>query len=169
MSEPGASASPEHERLDAQSLVFLSGGREIGAMMRAHDWSRSSLGHPGTWPQALRTVVALMLNSAFPMFVAWGKDLGFLYNDAYMEILGEKHPRSLGAPFCEVWSEIWADIGPIGDRALQGEGTYWEKLPLLMNRHGYDEQTWFTFSYSPVRDDTGEVAGVYCACVEVTG
>ena len=154
---------------DASALEFLSGGGEAGAMMRAHDWSRSPLGHPAGWPQALRTVVALMLNSKFPMFVAWGEGLGFLYNDPYVEILGDKHPASLGAPFKTIWGEIWDDIGPLVDRALAGEGTYWEKLPLLMNRHGFDEQTWFTFSYSPVRDDSGAVAGVYCACVEVTG
>ncbi|THC46050.1 ATP-binding protein [Massilia sp. Mn16-1_5] len=166
MSNPDAS-TPQHD--DAASLIFLSGGGEMGAMMRAHDWSRSPLGHPSTWPQALRTVVALMLNSAFPMFVAWGKDLGFLYNDAYVQVLGEKHPASLGAPFYDIWKEIWQDINPLIERALQGEATYMEKLPLLMNRHGYDEQTWFTFSYSPVRDDSGTPAGVYCACVEVTG
>jgi signal transduction histidine kinase/ActR/RegA family two-component response regulator len=169
MSEPRAPDSLEPDLTDAQSLVFLSGGGEIGAMMRAHDWSASPLGHPATWPQALRTVVALMLNSAFPMFVAWGKDLGFLYNDAYVQILGEKHPASLGAPFYEVWKEIWEDISPFIERSLAGEATYREKLPLLMNRHGYDEQTFFTFSYSPVRDDNGVPAGVHCACVEVTG
>jgi len=149
--------------------MFLSGGGKVGAMMRAHDWSQSPLGPPSGWPQALRTVVALMLNSKFPMFVAWGKELGFLYNDPYAEILGEKHPASLGAPFKAIWGEIWDDIWPIVERALQGEGTYWEKLPLLMNRHGFDEQTWFTFSYSPVRDESGVVAGMYCACVEATG
>ncbi|WP_313176043.1 ATP-binding protein [Massilia sp.] len=153
---------------DAGLPMFLSGGGEAGAMMRAHDWSRSPLGDPRGWPQALRTVVALMLNSKFPMFVAWGEELAFLYNDAYIEILGDKHPSSLGAPFKDIWGEIWGDIGPIVERALQGEGTWWEKLPLLMNRHGYDEQTWFTFSYSAVRDDSGAVGGVYCACVEAT-
>jgi signal transduction histidine kinase/ActR/RegA family two-component response regulator len=166
--QPGAGDPNKLDRSSA-APAFLSGGGEVGALMRSHDWSRSPLGEPSSWPQSLRTVVALMLGSAFPMFCAWGKDLAFLYNEPYRQILGDKHPASLGAPFREVWSEIWADIGPIGERALQGEGTYWEKLPLLMNRHGYDEQTWFTFSYSPVRDDSGEVAGVYCACVEVTG
>ncbi|MFC3458837.1 MULTISPECIES: hybrid sensor histidine kinase/response regulator [Massilia] len=172
MSEPrpGATAPPTQDAaLDVGALMFLSGGGKVGAMMRAHDWSRSPLGPPPSWPQALRTVVALMLNSKFPMFVAWGEELGFLYNDPYVEVLGEKHPASLGAPFKAIWGEIWGDIWPIVERALQGEGTYWEKLPLLMNRHGFDEQTWFTFSYSPVRDESGVVAGMYCACVEVTG
>ncbi|MFC5462011.1 ATP-binding protein [Massilia niabensis] len=151
------------------ATTFLSGGGEAGALMRAHDWSRSPLGEPSGWPQALRTVVSLMLGSKFPMFCAWGKDLAFLYNDPYIDVLGGKHPAAMGEPFHEVWSEIWADLAPLSERALRGEATYWEKLPLLMRRHGYDEQTWFTFSYSPVRDDTGVVAGLYCACVEVTG
>ncbi len=165
MSDP---RTPTTSAAEAGMPMFLSGGGEAGALMRAHDWSRSPLGHPSGWPQALRTLVALMLDSKFPMFVAWGEQLCFLYNDAYIEILGDKHPESLGAPFRQIWAEIWGDIGPIVERALQGEGTWWEKLPLLMNRHGYDEETWFTFSYSAVRDDSGAVGGVYCACVETT-
>jgi signal transduction histidine kinase/ActR/RegA family two-component response regulator len=148
--------------------MFLSGGGEVGAMMRTQDWSESPLGDPHTWPQALRTVVALVLNSKFPMFVAWGEDLGFLYNDSYREILGDKHPRALGRRFHDIWSEIWDDIGPLIDRALQGEATYVDRLLLVMNRHGYDEPTWFTFSYSPVRDEHGIIQGMHCACVEVT-
>ena len=148
--------------------MFLSGGGEAGAMMRTQDWSASPLGHPRTWPQALRTVVGLMLNSKFPMFVAWGKDLGFLYNDPYREILGDKHPRAMGRRFYDIWSEIWSDISPLIDRALNGEATYADRLLLVMNRHGYDEPTWFTFSYSPVRDEHGVIQGMHCACVEVT-
>ncbi|KQQ96670.1 ATP-binding protein [Massilia sp. Leaf139] len=151
------------------SLRFLSGGGEVGALMRSQDWSRSPLGEPATWPAALRTIVSLMLGSGFPMFCAWGKDLGFLYNDPYIPILGDKHPASLGAPFHDIWAEIWDDIHPLIERALGGQATYMEKLPLVMHRHGYDEQTYFTFSYSPARDDDGDVAGVHCACVEVTG
>jgi len=121
---PGATVPAIQDGVpDTGALEFLSGGGETGAMMRAHDWSRSPLGHPAGWPQALRTVVALMLNSKFPMFVAWGEGLGFLYNDPYVEILGDKHPASLGAPFKTIWGEIWDDIGPLVDRALAGEGT----------------------------------------------
>jgi signal transduction histidine kinase/CheY-like chemotaxis protein len=148
--------------------MFLSGGGEVGALMRTQDWSESPLGHPRTWPQALRTVVGLMLNSKFPMFVAWGRELGFLYNDPYRDILGDKHPRALGRRFQDIWSEIWNDIAPLIDRALQGEATYADRLLLIMNRHGYDEPTWFTFSYSPVRDEHGTIQGMHCACVEVT-
>jgi PAS domain S-box-containing protein len=136
--------------------------------MRGHDWSHSPLGFPDTWPASLRTVVELMLQSQFPMFVAWGPQLGFLYNDPYSEILGAKHPRALGRRFQDIWSEIWTDISPLIDAAMNGQATYREDLPLLMNRKGYDEQTWFTFSYSPVRDETGNVAGMFCACSETT-
>jgi signal transduction histidine kinase/ActR/RegA family two-component response regulator len=150
------------------NLIFMSGGGEMGALMRAHDWSTSPLGHPRTWSQALRTVVELMLNSAFPMFIAWGPGLGFVYNDPYCDVLGDKHPAALGSRFQDVWAEIWDDLRPLAERALRGEATYADRLHLLMNRHGYDESTWFTFSYSPVRDEAGVIAGVYCACVEVT-
>lgn len=149
-------------------LPFLSGGGMMGAMMRAHDWSASPLGSPRAWPQALRTVVGLMLNSKFPMFIAWGGELGFLYNDSYISILGDKHPGSLGKRFHDVWAEIWDDIHPLVVRALRGEASYMDRLPLRMRRHGFDEDTWFRFSYSPVRDEGGAVAGMFCACVEMT-
>ena len=149
-------------------LDFLSGGGSTGALMRAHDWSNSPLGAPESWPQPLRTVVALLLQSRFPMFVAWGEALGFLYNDPYAEILGAKHPRALGGRFHQIWAEIWPDISPLIDAAMSGHATYREDLPLVMNRKGYDEQTWFTFSYSPVRDESGKVAGMFCAVQETT-
>jgi two-component sensor histidine kinase/PAS domain-containing protein len=109
-----------------------------------------------------------MLNSKFPMFLAWGPELTFLYNDAYAPILGQKHPRALGLPFNDVWSEIWSDIGPLAERALAGEAIWLEDLPLRMNRHGFSEETWFTFSYSPALDETGTVVGVFCACTETS-
>lgn len=114
-------------------------------------------------------MVGLLLSSKFPMFLAWGPELGFLYNDPYAEILGAKHPSALGACFGDIWSEIWPDISPLIDTALAGEATYRENLPLVMNRQGYDEQTWFSFSYSPVRDERGQIAGMYCTCTETTG
>lgn len=147
---------------------FLTGGGELGALMRARNWSTSPLGSPQTWPQSLRSVVGLMLGSKFPMFVAWGPELGFLYNDAYAEVLGAKHPAALGARFFDIWSEIWPDISPLIDAAMAGEATYREDLPLRMRRRGFDEDTWFTFSYSPVRDESGEVSGMFCACHETT-
>ncbi|WP_408903038.1 hybrid sensor histidine kinase/response regulator [Methylobacterium radiotolerans] len=149
--------------------LFLAGGGRMGAMMRAHDWSSSPLGHPDAWPPCLRSTVSLLLGSRFPMFVAFGPELGFLYNDAYAEILGGKHPAALGRRFRDVWSEIWPDIAPLVDRAMAGEATWAEDMPLTMNRHGHDELTRFTFSYSPVRDEGDRVAGMFCACTETTG
>ena len=101
--------------------------------MRAHDWSGSPLGPPDIWPKSLRTVVGLLLQSQFPMFVACGEELGFLYNDPYAEIVGAKHPRALGRRFSEIWSEIWSDISPLIDAAMAGHATYREDLPLVMN------------------------------------
>ena len=147
---------------------FLAGGGAMGEMIRTHDWSTSQLGPPDQWPQSLRSVVGLLLTSKFPMFVAWGPELGFLYNDSYVPILGAKHPKALGARFHDIWSEIWPDIAPLIDAALAGEATFREDLPLLMNRKGFPENTWFTFSYSPVRDESGAVAGMFCACTETT-
>jgi PAS domain S-box-containing protein len=169
MTTPIAPNQPVAEaRATLHALQFMAGGGKVGALMRAHDWSASPLGHPSAWPQSLRSVVGLLLESRFPMFVAWGKELGFLYNDAYTEILGEKHPRSLGGRFHDIWSEIWADISPLIDAAMAGDASFRENLPLLMNRRGFDEQTWFTFSYSPVRDEQGKVAGMFCAVAETT-
>ena len=153
---------------ESDSLGFLSDGGDVGTLMRAKDWSGSPLGPPDAWPQSLRSVVGLLLNSKFPMFVAWGPELGFLYNDAYGEILGSKHPAAIGSRFEDIWREIWPDIHPIIEKALAGQSTFHTNLPLTMNRRGYDEQTWFTFSYSPVRDETGAVAGMYCAVNETT-
>ena len=132
------------------------------------DWDGSPIGPPATWPRALRAVVDLMLASRQPMFVAWGQDLAFLYNDAYAPILGARHPRALGRPFRAVWPEIWDDIWPLIRRALAGEATWNENLHLVMHRHGYPEDTWYTFSYSPVRDEDGQIRGMFCACIETT-
>jgi PAS domain S-box-containing protein len=111
----------------------------------------------------------MAVSSTFPMFVAWGSGLTFLYNDAYIPVLGDKHPAAFGAPFHQVWWEIWHDLEPIADRALSNKSAYFEDLPLLMERKGYSEQTWFTFSYSPLHDGRGQVQGMYCTCVETTG
>lgn len=150
------------------SMEFLAGGGALGHAIQELDWSNSPLGAPESWPTSLKTIVSLMLNSRFPMFAAWGDQLGFLYNDAYAPILGAKHPGALGRPMQEVWEEIWSDLAPLIDRALAGEASWLEDLPLTMRRHGFDEQTWFTFSYSPMRDEQGRVRGLFCACTETT-
>lgn len=148
--------------------AFLAGDSRMARLMRAHDWSRSEVGPPQGWPQSLRSVVNLMLGSGFPMFVAWGPNLEMLYNDAYAEILGRKHPASLGTAFRTVWYDILDDIMPFVNRALAGETFFMENLPLRMQRKGEEEDTWFTFSYSPVIDEQGRTAGFYCACAETT-
>ena len=153
---------------NAPQTAFLGGDSAMARLMRAHDWSSSAVGAPHGWPQSLRSVVNLMLGSGFPMFVAWGPTLEMLYNDAYAEILGRKHPASLAAPFARVWHDILADIMPFVRRALGGETFLMENLPLRMQRRGEEEDTWFTFSYSPVLDEHGATAGIYCACVETT-
>lgn len=152
----------------AHDLDFLKDGGEASALINARDWSLSPIGYPATWPQSLRSVVGLLLNSKFPMFVAWGPELTFIYNDAYSGLLGSKHPEALGKRFQEVWFDIWADISPLVDAALNGKASYRKNLPLLTVRKGFEEQAWFTFSYSPVRDESGKVAGMFCAVAETT-
>ncbi len=147
---------------------FLSGGGEMGARMRAHDWSTSPLGEPETWPHALRTLVRLMLNAKQAMFIAWGPELAFLYNDDYAPIFGAKHPHALGLPFAEVWSDIWKQIAPLVDSTLSGNGVRQEDLLIPMERNGYREDAWFSFSYNPVWDDRGAINGMFCACTETT-
>ncbi|MDB5915144.1 MAG: response regulator, partial [Ramlibacter sp.] len=150
--------------------AFLSGPSRMAALMREKDWSGSPLGPPEQWPQALRSVVNLMLGSAFPMFVAWGPEMAQLYNDPYVQVMGDKHPGGLGRPLLENWAEITDAVGPLAQRALQGHATYAENLPLRVLRAGGQfEDTWFTFSYSPVQDESGRIAGMFCACMETTG
>ncbi|PTQ62428.1 PAS/PAC sensor hybrid histidine kinase [Sphingomonas aurantiaca] len=147
---------------------FLTGGDEMAAMIRAHDWSSSPLGPIAGWSQSLRSIVSLMLASEFAMCLAWGDELGFLYNDHYARIMHDKHPAALGRPFADVWADVWSDISPLVDKALGGDASFFENLPLVTNRKGYDEQAWFTFSYSPLRDDSGAIAGMFCSTYEST-
>lgn len=146
----------------------FDGDGEVRALLRELDWSTSPLGHPSGWPPPLTTAVGMVLSSAFPMFVAWGPDLGFLYNDAYAVIMGDKHPGALGGRFEQIWVEIWPDIAPIVERALSDRSAYFEDLPLTVKRHGYPEEGFFTFSYSPLHDSDGQVGGMYCTVIETT-
>jgi PAS domain S-box-containing protein len=148
--------------------------RAVAATMRMEDrfaeldWPATPLGPRNGWPTSLATALDIALNSRQPMFIAWGPDLTFLYNDAYADILGNKHPEALGRSFKQVWWDIWDDIKPLVDRALEGEATWSENLPLTMERKGFREETWWTFSYSPIRDDTKAISGMFCSCVETT-
>ncbi|MEH2207526.1 MAG: ATP-binding protein [Nostoc sp.] len=148
---------------------FLIGGGEMGARMREQDWSQTSLGPTQHWPQSLKTAVRIMLTSRQPMFVWWGEELINLYNDAYKAIIGGKHPEALGQPASYVWREIWDQVAPRAESAmLKNEGTYDEALLLIMERNGYPEETYYTFSYSPVPNDQGDTGGIICANTEDT-
>jgi PAS domain S-box-containing protein len=151
---------------------FLKGGGEMGALMRAHAWSTSSLGPPATWPQALRTGVRLMLNTGHPMYIWWGPDRACLYNDAYRRSIGpERHPGSLGRPAREVWAEIWDIIGPQIEHVMGGHGATWHENHLVpITRNGKREDVYWTYSYGPIDDDTAPdgVGGVLVVCTETT-
>lgn len=148
--------------------VFGAEG-EMSARMRALDWSATPLGPPETWPNALRTTVRIMLSSRYPMFVWWGRELTNIYNDGYIPVLGTRHPWALGRAAPEIWSEIWGTVGPLADSVLrEGRASWNESTLLLMERNGYTEETYFTFSYSPAPDDRGGIGGVFCACTEDT-
>jgi PAS domain S-box-containing protein len=153
---------------DTRTIDFLSGGGEMATLMRETDWSKTPLGPLKDWPQSLRTSVGILLSSRHPMFLAWGPELSLLYNDSYAPILGSKHPKMLGRPFTEVWSEVWEDLGPIAERALAGEPNWSENFLLFMKRHNYLEETYFTFSYSPIYDESGGIGGMFCACTDTT-
>jgi len=147
---------------------FLSDGGEMGALMRAYDWAATPLGTPHGWPEALKTLVEVILGSSQAMFIAWGQDRTLLYNNAYAEILARKHPKALGCDFLRVWHEIRADLLPIVEQAYAGESVHMDDITLIMERRGYPEETHFSFSYTPVRDATGTVAGFFCPCAEIT-
>lgn len=148
---------------------FLAGGGEMGELIRSRDWSKTPLGPVEAWPQSLKTCIRIILTSRQPMFVWWGHDLINLYNDAYRSILGGKHPAVLGMPAREVWNEIWEQVGPRAEVCMQKNiGTYDESLLLLMERNGYPEETYYTFSYSPVPGDEGGTSGIICANTDDT-
>jgi hypothetical protein len=134
------------------------------------DWSATPLGPVETWPQSLRTVVRILLTSRFAMWMGWGPELTFLYNDSYAQMtLGKKHPWALGKPAREVWREIWGDIGPRIETVLRtGVATWDEALLLFLERSGYREETYHTFSYSPLSGDDGRITGMLCVVTEET-
>jgi len=154
--------------IDSAAAV-LHGGGEMGERMRAIDWSQTVLGPVAGWPLSLRTCVRIVLTSRQPMFVWWGNELINLYNDAYKTIVGGKHPRALGQPASVVWREIWNEIGPLAEAAMRrNEGAYEKARLLIMERNGYEEETYYTFSYSPVPGDEGGVGGIICANTDDT-
>jgi PAS domain S-box-containing protein len=150
-------------------LTFLAGGGELGHLIRERDWSQTPLGPAASWPHSLKTAVRIMLTSRQPIWIGWGEELIYLYNDAYKAIIGGKHPAMLGEPTSVVWSEIWDVIEPMLQQAMLGdEGTYVESQLLIMERNGYPEETYYTFSYSPIPDDDGSPGGIICANTDDT-
>jgi PAS domain S-box-containing protein len=153
----------------ATSADFLAGGGEMGALMRAYDWSGSRLGKPETWPQSLRTAVRILLNTNHPMFIWWGSDLIQFYNDAYRQTMGpERHPTALGQGGRECWAEIWDIIGPQIEQVMSGGGATWHENQLVpVTRHGKLEQVYWTYGFSPIDEDDG-IGGVLVVCRDVT-
>src|SRR5689334_18478021 len=150
-------------------LAFLAGGGESGSRLRSLDWDTHPLGRPEGWPQSLKTIVRVMLDSRYAMWMAWGPQLTFFCNDAYLPTVGLKRDWVLGARSDEVWREIWPDIGPRIQHVLtSGEATWDEGLLLYLERSGFSEETYHTFSYSPVYDDLSRIAGMLCVVTEVT-
>ena len=156
---PGAPGYPE----------FLSGGGEMAVRMREKDWAQTPLGPADKWPQSLKTVVRILLTSRYQMWMAWGPELTFFCNDAYRPTLGVKQDWALGESAQVVWKEIWPDIGPRINHVLAtGQSTWDEGLLLLLERSGYPEETYHTFSYSPLADDAGDIVGMFCVVMEET-
>jgi PAS domain S-box-containing protein len=145
------------------------GGSAMAERMRVFDWSRTPLGHVETWPQSLKTTVSTCLDSRFAIVVWWGPELVTFYNDGYSKVIGGKHPQALGLRARDLWPEIWHIIGPMLEGVLQrGEATWSENLLLELERNGYPEECYFTFSYSPIRDESGGVGGVFTPVQETT-
>ncbi len=159
----------EQERAKEDSEAF-SGGGELGARIRAFDWTSTPMGPISMWPQSLKTAVRILITSRYAMWMGWGPDLTVLYNDAYAQMtLGKKHPWALGRPFREIWAEIWVDLGPRIRHVIEtGESTWDEGLLLFLERNGYPEETYHTFSYSPLTGDDGKINGLLCVVTEET-
>ncbi len=150
-------------------MEFPPGGGEMGARMRALDWSQTGLGPVSTWPAHLKSAIGLMLPAQAQIALFWGPDLIALYNDAYVPTIGDKHPRALGRPARENWAELWDDLGPLLRRVLDaGETVFAKDRQFYIERHGRPEHVYFDISYSPVRDEAGRVAGVLCIVSETT-
>jgi len=162
---PSADPGPPADDAD-----LFSGGGEMGELMRLHDWGATPLGPPARWPSSLKTAVRICLTSRFPIVLWWGPELRLLYNDAWRPVLGAtKHPQALGAPGREVWPEIWHIIGPMFAQVLAtGRATWEDDQLLVLDRYGYLEEAYFTYSYSPIGLDSGEVGGVFAAVNETT-
>ncbi len=161
---------PNYTKPLPAGFEFLAGAGEMGQLIGQHNWDDTPLGPIEKWPQILKTSVSLILNSQHPMWLGWGPAQTFLYNDAYISVLSlAKHPAALGRPASEVWAEIWDFCGPLADKVFtKGEATFVDDVQLFMNRGDFIEETYYSFSYSPIRDELGNVRGLLCPSNEVT-
>jgi len=147
----------------------FAGGGEMGALIRSHDWSLSALGAVEKWSQSLKTAIGIVLGSPSPMFIWWGNEMINLYNDAYIPMLGQHHPEALGESAFNIWADVWDVVGPQAEAVLnQGKSSWNKQVLLILERNGYPEETYFTFSYSPVPADDGTPGGVFGAVTAET-
>ncbi len=152
------------------SLTFLDGGGEMGARMREFDWARTSLGPVESWPQSLRSTLSMLLPSKAQIILFWGPEFTVFYNDAYRPVFGGKHPSMLGKPGREAWIEIWDRVlhDLLAGVVRSGEAFWAKDLLFTLERHGFEEETYFDVSYDPVRVESGAVGGVFCIVTETT-
>ncbi|HXH99410.1 MAG TPA: ATP-binding protein [Sphingobacteriaceae bacterium] len=161
-----SSKRPQTE--DPSVPQFLSGGGEMGKLIRSKDWSKTPLGSPDNWPQSLRTTVSLCLASNFPISIAWGLHRVQIYNDGYLPITGGMHPTSMGQDFKECWISAWPVIGQAFEEASLGQTRFLENQRVFVDRYGYKEEAFFTFSFSPILDESGGVGGLFHPVIEMT-
>lgn len=158
----------QNEPASSRVESWLAGGGEMGKVVRAKDWSQTPLGPIESWPQSLRTTISLCLASNFPISIAWGPQRTQIYKDGYWPICAAKHPHSMGQDFRECWFSAWPAIGEAFERASRGETCFLVNQRMFLDRLGYLEETFFTFSFSPIRDESGEVGGLFHPVTELT-
>jgi PAS domain S-box-containing protein len=169
MSAPDPIAESRTPSDPARATDPLVGGGEMGALMRSVDWSRTAVGPVSTWPQSLRTALSILLETGFPMYLAWGREFTQFYNDGFRPVLGStKHPAALGISTRITFAEIWEIIGPMFEGVMRGTATTLVDFQLGLDRHGFVEDCYFLFSYSPIREESGDVGGVLVICAETT-
>ena len=162
------SLSGDHDTYGAEMLSFLSGNGGLAERIRLYDWTESSLGSPTGWPQPLKTLVDVMLRSNQPTHIVWGPDQTLLYNDSYIQLLGNKHPSALGRPFLDVWSEIADDLRSLVEQTYNGTPVFMDDMKLMLESSGQCEERYFSFAYTPIRHEGGAIDGFYCSCNETT-
>jgi len=168
-SSGGVTPQPTQPVSSPPMLDWLAGGGILSRLIQEYDFSHTPLGPIAGWPQSLKTSLNLILNSQHPMWIGWGPEITFLYNDAYVQVLSSaKHPWALGRPAEEVWSEIWDICGPLADKVFKNGEASFDEVRLFMSRGDFLEETYYSFSYSPIRDESGNVAGLFCPSTEVT-